>query len=165
MLPEVGPSTVLDEHPEAVSRERRLSVDADSFQEMRERIRNGLRWGAGAVVTDSEDRVLLVCHGDHWTIPGGAVESSEHLRNAAKRETKEETGIEMRIHALGAVTEQTLVCDGDQIQFYFASFIGTARTTKLTATPGVEDEEIETVEWRKHFPESTIDRRLIERLC
>jgi ADP-ribose pyrophosphatase len=51
----------------------------------------------GAVVF-KEDKVLLVLRGkppaeNHWSIPGGRVELSETLQEAAEREIREETGL------------------------------------------------------------------------
>lgn len=112
-------------------------------------------------MTDDEERVLLVCHGDHWTIPGGAVDRGERFRDAAQREVREETGINTHVHELRAITEQTLFCEDEQVQFYYATFDATAKTTKTTSTPGLEDEGIESVGWYRNLSENTIDHDLI----
>lgn len=53
-------------------------------------------YAAGAVVTDEEDRLLLVYSParDEWETPGGAGESNETPAETARRETMEESGIE-----------------------------------------------------------------------
>ncbi|EDY85208.1 hydrolase, NUDIX family, putative [Verrucomicrobiia bacterium DG1235] len=57
------------------------------------------RISAGAFVLD-QDRILLVRHKkegsyDFWVAPGGGVIGTESLLQAAKREVKEETGIDV----------------------------------------------------------------------
>jgi ADP-ribose pyrophosphatase YjhB (NUDIX family) len=47
-----------------------------------------------------DDKILLVRQGygeEYWSLPGGAVEENEALEQAALREVKEETGLEIRI--------------------------------------------------------------------
>ena len=53
--------------------------------------------GAGIFVLDKRDRLLLLKRSDNgcWGIPGGATEPGEVLENAARRETREETSLEI----------------------------------------------------------------------
>jgi ADP-ribose pyrophosphatase YjhB (NUDIX family) len=60
------------------------------------------RVGGRVLMVDASDRVLLIHetleHGaSHWLTPGGGLEDGEHPREAAARETFEETGIELTI--------------------------------------------------------------------
>jgi 8-oxo-dGTP diphosphatase len=53
---------------------------------------------AGALITDIDDRLLLVCNrrrdGSHdWTTPGGVIEDGEELLVGLAREVIEETGL------------------------------------------------------------------------
>lgn len=61
---------------------------------------NSLIPAASAVVADHEGRVLLHRRTDNalWSIPGGAMEIGESISETAIRETREETGLEVRPH-------------------------------------------------------------------
>lgn len=52
--------------------------------------------GAGIIVEDQNGRILLqLRHDNHcWGYPGGSIEIDETVEEAAKRELKEETGLE-----------------------------------------------------------------------
>ena len=59
--------------------------------------------GAHVLVRDEEGRILVVRTtylGPGWMLPGGRVERSETPHAAAVRETREETGIEVRVDRL-----------------------------------------------------------------
>ncbi|KHE72627.1 NUDIX hydrolase [Halobacillus sp. BBL2006] len=51
----------------------------------------------GAFVIDSSNRVLLQLRSDtnEWGLPGGFMEMNENVEDTARRETKEETGLEL----------------------------------------------------------------------
>jgi ADP-ribose pyrophosphatase YjhB (NUDIX family) len=53
--------------------------------------------GAGVLITDSNGRLLLLRRTDNacWGIPGGALEPGESLEETARRETREETGLQL----------------------------------------------------------------------
>lgn len=52
---------------------------------------------AGVLILDHAGRVLLLRRSDDglWDIPGGAMEPGECLEDAARREVREETGLEL----------------------------------------------------------------------
>ena len=54
---------------------------------------------AGAVITDDQDRVLLLEHvfraGSGWGIPGGFIGTAEQPEAALRRELREEVGLEL----------------------------------------------------------------------
>ncbi len=58
--------------------------------------------GVGVVIVDDQDRLLMVKRGDgvgmgRWAVPGGKVRWGETWREAARREAREETGLEVRV--------------------------------------------------------------------
>ena len=60
---------------------------------------------AGAVVRDARGRVLLVRRANEpsrglWSVPGGRIEPGESAREAAAREVREETGLEVEVGEL-----------------------------------------------------------------
>jgi ADP-ribose pyrophosphatase YjhB (NUDIX family) len=59
----------------------------------------------GAIVRTSDDRIVLVRRGiepgyGRWVFPSGFVDRGEEIRAAARREAREESGLEVRIDAL-----------------------------------------------------------------
>ena len=84
---------------------------------------------AGAVVKDGMGRLLLVRRGrppskGAWSLPGGRVEPGETHAEAARREVREETGLEVEVGALLAT-----VPVGDYVVHDFAATVvgGTLR--------------------------------------
>lgn len=66
--------------------------------------------GVGALIFEG-DQILLIQRGKeplkgYWTIPGGAVETGEVLREAMKREVKEETGLDVEPREVVEVFER-----------------------------------------------------------
>lgn len=56
---------------------------------------NNIVPAVSAIVTDDEDRILLILRTDnnYWSIPGGGIKPGESIKDAVAREVKEETGI------------------------------------------------------------------------
>ncbi len=71
--------------------------------------------GVGAIIVDAEGRVFLAKRGAKaqnerglWEFPGGAVEFGETLRDALKREIREEYGMTIEVGDLLTVTDHIL---------------------------------------------------------
>jgi ADP-ribose pyrophosphatase YjhB (NUDIX family) len=71
----------------------------DYIEQLRQYIghRPILMLGATTLVLNEENRLLMMRRTDsgHWGIPGGAVELGEVIVEAARRETREETNLEI----------------------------------------------------------------------
>jgi 8-oxo-dGTP diphosphatase len=80
------------------------------------------RIAAGAIVID-DVRVLLVHHlrpglFDFWVPPGGGVTGEEPLPQAASREVREETGLDVEIVRL-AYIDELVIGDTRQCKFWY----------------------------------------------
>jgi ADP-ribose pyrophosphatase YjhB (NUDIX family) len=79
--------------------------------------------GVGAIIIDT-GRVLLVKRGHpplagEWSIPGGALEVGEMVREAAVREVKEETGLSVEAAELLGVYDRVLRDGGGRILYHY----------------------------------------------
>ncbi|SFL11359.1 ADP-ribose pyrophosphatase YjhB, NUDIX family [Paenibacillus sp. 1_12] len=77
--------------------------------------------GAAAVIRDSEGRILLVKHSygkNNWELPGGKSEKNESAQETAKREVREETGLEVTVEQLTGIYYDP---DYDMHHFVFIS--------------------------------------------
>ncbi len=85
--------------------------------------------GAGAVIFDDQQRVLLGLRGDNhlWGIPAGQMELGETAAGTAIRETREEIGLQVRVKSLlGVYTGADALHgypDGNQVQVAGARFL------------------------------------------
>lgn len=156
-------------HPETLAardgvtaRRKSRGVDADRFETAHERIAGGLTWGVGAIATDDRGRVLIVREDGEWMAPGGEVEAGESHGEALRREVHEETGIDVEVDNLVAVTEVTITHDDRATAFYFAHYTATPAHTTLDPDPGLPDEDIERADWVDSLPGDTMDRSIID---
>lgn len=85
-----------------------------------------------AVIHDHQ--VLLVQREDFevWCLPGGSIEAGESAAQAAVREVKEETGLEVTLDSLVGLYS----CTGDQPDTHVALFAAMPRSGTLRARPG-----------------------------
>ncbi|MCW5966292.1 MAG: NUDIX hydrolase [Bryobacterales bacterium] len=79
--------------------------------------------GVGAIVMRNGE-VLLIRRGraplkGYWSLPGGAVETGEHLETALCREVLEETGLTVEPLFLAAVFERLMQDTNDRTEFHY----------------------------------------------
>src|SRR5256885_5823293 len=104
--------------------------------------------GVGAVVLRRK-KVLLVCRAQEpckgeWTFPGGLVELGETLREAAERETYEETGIRIRAGEVLEVVESLVKGTGGRLRFHYTIVDVICKYVSRSARPG---EDVSEVAW------------------
>ncbi|MHA1721565.1 MAG: NUDIX hydrolase [Candidatus Baldrarchaeia archaeon] len=79
--------------------------------------------GVGAVIV-KDNKVLLVKRAGEpgrglWSIPGGLVELGEKIKDAVRREVKEETGLDVKVDELANVTEIITKDEKGRIKFHY----------------------------------------------
>lgn len=101
---------------------------------------------AVGVVARNRDRILLIRRNKEpsrglWTFPGGAVELGEGVREAAQREVREETGLEVEIGEVAAVIDSVHRDDQGAIHYHYVivDFYGRPTGGELQAGDDVSE--------------------------
>lgn len=121
--------------------------------------------GVGAIIVH-EGKLLLVKRGvkpakGKWTIPGGAVELGEGIRDAVIREVKEECGLDVEIERLLDVVDNITMDEEGRLQFHFVilDFLANVKGGTLKPADDAIDakwvplDEVETYNLTKSFRE------------
>lgn len=142
-----------------VERTRTHRVSRERFRTLAQRIRQtGAPFGAHTIVYQPSGELLLCRHEgvDMWVLPGGGVDPGESFHEAARRELKEEAGIEAAYDGLALVTRIRIQCGGYETWGVLPVFAARAETT----APHISDpdNEISAAEWFEQLPEDTRDR-------
>lgn len=136
--------------------EETVTNEPDFFERGREMAREGWIGDAGAWVTDSDDRALLIRHegsSDHWGTPGGGHEPGEAMEETALREVREETGIECSITGILFARRKTIVLESDPDQRLYmltVEFEADYETGEIT----IGDEDILEAQWFAEPPKA-----------
>lgn len=79
--------------------------------------------GVGILIKRDEEYLLIKRASEPdaglWSVPGGLVEIGESVEEAALRETKEETGLDVHLVSLLDVIDKIVLDDDDQIKYHF----------------------------------------------
>lgn len=101
--------------------------------------------GVGAIIAEG-GRVLLVERGNEplkgiWSLPGGAVEVGEYLKDAVCREVREETGLEVEPVSVVEVFERIMPDPDGRTEYHYVLIDYLCRMTggELRAESDVSD--------------------------
>ena len=103
--------------------------------------------GVGALVLDDDnEKILLVKRGNDpgrgkWSFPGGLVNVGEAVRDAVKREIKEETGLLVEIGDLAGVIDVVIKDDDGNIQYHYViiDFFAKIESGEISPRSDAED--------------------------
>jgi ADP-ribose pyrophosphatase YjhB (NUDIX family) len=112
---------------------------------------NSLVPAVSVVVVAADGAILLIRRTDNenWALPGGAMELSESVSQAAVRETREETGIDCAVTGLAGIYSDPRhvihYTSNDEVRREF-SIVLTARPVAGQPTPSAESREVRWVQ-------------------
>ena len=104
----------------------------------------------GSYILDKNDRILLVRHirwKDQWIIPGGHIEFREPILETAKREAKEEVGLDVIPEGVITVAE---VLNPEESGFHRKGhfiYIEVICRVASSAEPIIDNREIQEAKW------------------
>jgi ADP-ribose pyrophosphatase YjhB (NUDIX family) len=123
--------------------------------------------GVGVLISE-EERYLIIKRAVEpdkglWSIPGGMVEIGERASDAAAREAKEETGLDVEITGLLDVVDKIVRDEDGRIRFHFVilDYEATPTAGELQAASDALDARWVTA---KEFPDYELSPTLVEML-
>jgi 8-oxo-dGTP pyrophosphatase MutT (NUDIX family) len=162
--------------PEAPRERQTLRLPESELASLRAWAVDGTGLTAAARVRDPDGRIALVKNGwsDRWILPGGGVEPDEEPTEAARREVREETGLNATVGDPLVVLEQSYVTETQsraagnkeaEPEEFSALYVVKSATADgeipNASRLGVNGEEISAARWFETLPENLHDRDLL----
>lgn len=134
-------------------REEMVTNDPDFYAHGVEMVRDGWIGDAGAWVIDEANRALLIRHEagpDRWGVPGGGHEPGETMAETARREVREETGLDPDLTGVSFAIRKTVVLESDpseRFQMLTAIFEGKFGDRGHDEAIVIDDDEVLEARW------------------
>lgn len=134
--------------------EKTWSVTERWYDWTRQRTEEGALGGAGVWLVGDDGEVLLVRRKgeDRWEEPGGKHEPDETFEETARREVREEAGVDPKLTGIAQAHHITVTCadaNCEPLEQLFVIFYG----EPTEGTPRPREGEIEEVRWWADHPE------------
>ena len=102
----------------------------------------------GAIIFDAEKVLLVERAGEPlkgwWSIPGGLVETGEKIEDAVRRETREETGLEVEVLYRFDVFERIMHDSEGRAEYHYVLIDYVCKASSGAARPG---DDVSRIEW------------------
>jgi ADP-ribose pyrophosphatase YjhB (NUDIX family) len=149
-----------ERHGDLPVHEERIEVGREKYDAVRADAERSALGGA-RVRLAREGELLLVSNRDEhgWDVPGGALEPGETLRETARREVREETGLGCELGEALAVNRfafEPETGEGSLVEGLWVYYEG--EPTGGTLDPQEADEEILEARWFSEPPEAVHER-------
>jgi ADP-ribose pyrophosphatase YjhB (NUDIX family) len=98
------------------------------------------------VIIHHDERIVLIQRAKEpfagsWTFPGGAVDLGETVRDAARREALEETGLEVELEGVAAVIDNVVRDPSGQVRYHYVIIDYLAHPVAGSLRPGTDAQD------------------------